>query len=75
MVDRSGGQAARGDRPHKTRQTYFKRRSDRLAKRHDLCRHICRDQIGCAGLVVEAAGLVLRDPDPGQMSRLAISAT
>ena len=31
MVDRSGGQAARGDRPHKPGKTYFKRRSDRHA--------------------------------------------
>ena len=29
MVDRSGGEAARGDRPHKPGKTYFKRRSDR----------------------------------------------
>jgi hypothetical protein len=32
MVDRSGGQAARGDRPHKPGKTYFKRRSDRHAE-------------------------------------------
>ena len=32
VVDRSGGQAARGDRPHKPGKTYFKRRSDRHAE-------------------------------------------
>ena len=32
MVDRSGGQAARGDRPHKPGETYCKCRSDRHAE-------------------------------------------